>query len=368
MARLKAAEYLAVARALERLLPPIRMARSPIGGIQIAGTFYPGGQFIPGEELEKATPEQKRTINRASIGIEPKPTPVAKPKEIAKTFAETATDTTGPRKDLAVGTAVKVGDSVTGHYKTGVAGVNFRGSITSIRNDEAGGGFATARVQLDHPTDVNYPGDARESLLVQLDNRHRVVKGGMVGESKEEVIETQDTATRVKGFPLRLKGIVDFKVDPGLVESVAAPLDIERVESWVKTLEQYRGHTLPPISVQDAGFFEWNDVGGEPAVFWPREDGGQIAINHDYRLDEKKAKEQYDKKWWSSPSPVHVIHHEVAHALHMQAVGGYKGLRDEYRKLFTNDQIAVANKVSEYASTHPIEFVEIVHIRPYSAY
>lgn len=42
--------------------------RSPIGGVHIQGKFYPGGQFIPNEVIERATPEEKKKIHDAREG------------------------------------------------------------------------------------------------------------------------------------------------------------------------------------------------------------------------------------------------------------------------------------------------------------
>ena len=37
--------------------------RAPEGGVNIGGTFYPGGQFIPKEVMDKATPEERAALN-----------------------------------------------------------------------------------------------------------------------------------------------------------------------------------------------------------------------------------------------------------------------------------------------------------------
>lgn len=44
------------------------MARSPKGGVTIAGTFYKGGKFIPNSELEKATPEERAKLTSKGGG------------------------------------------------------------------------------------------------------------------------------------------------------------------------------------------------------------------------------------------------------------------------------------------------------------
>lgn len=46
--------------------------RAPIGGVSLQGKFYPGGQFIPNEVLEKATPEEKQKIAAAKEGRDAK--------------------------------------------------------------------------------------------------------------------------------------------------------------------------------------------------------------------------------------------------------------------------------------------------------
>ena len=37
--------------------------RAPEGGVNIGGTFYPGGQFIPKEVMDKATPEERASLD-----------------------------------------------------------------------------------------------------------------------------------------------------------------------------------------------------------------------------------------------------------------------------------------------------------------
>lgn len=45
---------------------PVAMAaeRAPKGGIEIAGTFYPGGRWIPSAQVEKASPSEKAALTR----------------------------------------------------------------------------------------------------------------------------------------------------------------------------------------------------------------------------------------------------------------------------------------------------------------
>ncbi len=43
-------------------------AKAPKGGVTIAGTFYPGGRFIPNEELKKASPSEKAKLAAATPG------------------------------------------------------------------------------------------------------------------------------------------------------------------------------------------------------------------------------------------------------------------------------------------------------------
>jgi len=43
-------------------------AKAPKGGATIAGTFYPGGRFIPKEELQKASPSEKAKLAAATPG------------------------------------------------------------------------------------------------------------------------------------------------------------------------------------------------------------------------------------------------------------------------------------------------------------
>ena len=45
--------------------------RAPIGGINIRGTFYPGGRWIPPGVFDKATPEQQTKIEKATKGFAP---------------------------------------------------------------------------------------------------------------------------------------------------------------------------------------------------------------------------------------------------------------------------------------------------------
>lgn len=41
---------------------PFAIRHAPVGGVEIAGTFYPGGKFIPDEAFEAATPEEKAAV------------------------------------------------------------------------------------------------------------------------------------------------------------------------------------------------------------------------------------------------------------------------------------------------------------------
>jgi hypothetical protein len=45
----------------------IRLAtlRAPKGGISVQGEFYTGGQFIPNEVMERATPEERKGMEEA---------------------------------------------------------------------------------------------------------------------------------------------------------------------------------------------------------------------------------------------------------------------------------------------------------------
>ncbi len=50
--------------------------RSPIGGVEVQSTFYPGGQFIPAEVVAEATPEEKQAIEEGPGPGEPAKPPV----------------------------------------------------------------------------------------------------------------------------------------------------------------------------------------------------------------------------------------------------------------------------------------------------
>lgn len=68
-------------------------SRAPIGGVTIQGEFYPGGRFIPGEALEKATPAERAAIDKPAPA--PKTTkatkPSSKPRAAARKPRETGT-------------------------------------------------------------------------------------------------------------------------------------------------------------------------------------------------------------------------------------------------------------------------------------
>ena len=69
---------------------PIRLAatHAPKGGVTIGGTEFVGGQFIPGDVVAKATPEEKKKLEKGgndtkSAGKAPKPTAGKAPKPTA---------------------------------------------------------------------------------------------------------------------------------------------------------------------------------------------------------------------------------------------------------------------------------------------
>ncbi len=96
-------------------------AHSPAGGATIAGKHYPGGQFIPAEEMAKASPEEKAELERKQAGGGEN---AAKPGTASPKFASPPVDFSAPPKaELSPhANLAAVRSSLTGLF--GVAGMD----------------------------------------------------------------------------------------------------------------------------------------------------------------------------------------------------------------------------------------------------
>ncbi|GAB4422305.1 MAG: hypothetical protein OHK0011_01110 [Turneriella sp.] len=109
------------------------------------------------------------------------------------------------------------------------------------------------------------------------------------------------------------------------------------------------GKRIPPNNVP--AFFRQSRTNGIP---------GSIFINpraHFWADSITQAKLEFNRGWWSSDDPLHVLHHEIGHFLHNYSLGNdvYQFFKETP---LTTRQISVINtEVSEYATENPLEFV-----------
>lgn len=111
-----------------RRLGPIAMqfadgARAPKGGVTVNGKEYKGGQWIPGSELQKASPEERAAVEGSAQPVNgnpnmPKPSP--KPKRQAKPSRQDQTLSSIAERELFIDTLETQGSDSLDFHDVGV--------------------------------------------------------------------------------------------------------------------------------------------------------------------------------------------------------------------------------------------------------
>jgi hypothetical protein len=86
---------------------PYAAERAPVGGVTLQGKKYIGGQFIPSEVLESATPEEKAKLKKAQEGDGRKPIPT-QPKTMGGAIRQKMSESVKKRLGKAFGVSPSV--------------------------------------------------------------------------------------------------------------------------------------------------------------------------------------------------------------------------------------------------------------------
>ncbi len=92
-------------------------------------------------------------------------------------------------------------------------------------------------------------------------------------------------------------------------------------------------------------------------------DEDTLAINPAYRFADliQFTRALYESKEWSTPAPLHIVRHEIGHAMVRHAVPLRYSRLQSAKKLSTSATELVKEEVGEYAATGPLELVSEVY-------
>lgn len=127
------------------------------------------------------------------------------------------------------------------------------------------------------------------------------------------------------------------------------PISVKIDASEFSNIRDDKGRRIRPRKVP--AFFRRSRIDGTP---------GSIFINPRAQFWEEsvtQAKLEFNRGWWSSDDPLHVLHHEIGHFLHNSSLGNdvYQFFKET--PLTTRQVSIIITEVSEYATENPLEFV-----------